>query len=253
MDDLQRVDPDRRHHAHREGVDVEVRNHDQVALFAAERVARIGPARSPAPRSRRCCRASASPPWACRSFRRCIAERPDRPARSAAGAIEPGARLVRRRQQIAETKRARRSHRAACAAAEYSASDVTMTCSMAARRADAGDERREDVERDDRANAGVRGHDRAPRAACSSGSCSRRPRRAAGSPNVATMYCGQFGSMMPTRSPLAMPSSASAAASASDCRLRSPNVSSAPRKCVAVPSGRCTAAIARMSPSGRDG
>ena len=38
--------------------------------------------------------------------------------------------------------------------------------------------------------------------------------------NAAMMYCGQFGSMIPTRSPLTMPSSASAAASASDRALQ---------------------------------
>ena len=133
------------HHADRERVDVEVRDHEQVARRRRARTPDSSTSRS-GRRSRRCSRGSASRPSACRWCRRCTAGRRDRPASIgdarqiwlAAGCVE----------QIRRATASPSTRGGGAAAAEYSASDVTMTCSMAVWPRTPCDERRQRVERD---------------------------------------------------------------------------------------------------------
>ena len=70
---------------------------------------------------------------------------------------------------------------------------------------------------------------------------------------AAMMYCGQLGSMMPTRSPFAEPQAPERGGQPIRADLELANVSVAPRKCRGRPVGTSTAAVSRISYSGRPG
>ena len=222
-EDLQRADPDAHHHADGERVDVEVRDDDQVPRFAAGCTSRYMHALGLHDVREDVARASASRPSASRSCRRCTAGRrrssADRSARAADRRGSRGREQVgQRRCRRLDARRSRLGRgilgqrrdddrvRSPSARATPSTSGASASSVITSAHAGVGRDgqhlargvARVDVD-DDRAEP---------------------QHRERGDDVLRTV-----GSMMPTRSPLTMPSRASAAASASERCLISRKVS----------------------------